>query len=312
MDLQRLRAFAVAARHRNITKAANELHITQPALSKQLKKLEESYDVKLLRRSGMGVDLTAHGHEFLNYVEPILENMRILERRFSNRSAIRSKNPLTVGGSHAVSSTLLPLVLGKFKKKYPTADIILRSNTPKALEQLLLKGLLDLVVMPLLPDSSELTSEQCMRVKIVAVAAQRYPLPSVRTMQDLEKLPLIIHSGPDRMGITENFLRTLCDRGVRPNIFMRCDSPGAIRTAVLNKLGIGIIYEDVVKDSLAQGTFKLVRIAGLPYEAQFHIVYRRDCSLSKTAHAFQTLLLEECQRHSQREKTARAGGVPTN
>jgi DNA-binding transcriptional LysR family regulator len=302
MDLQQLKAFAAAARHKNITKAASELHITQPALSKQMKKLEETYDVKLLRRSGMGVDLTGDGHEFLNYVEPILENVRTLENRFSNRSTARSKNPLTVGGSHAVASTLLPALLGTFKNKYPDVEIILKSNTPKGLEQLLLKGLLDLAVTPLLPSTSELKSEHCMRMKIVAVAAKGYRLPPVRTIQDLEKLSLIIHSGPDRTGITENFLRTLRDRGVRPNIFMRCDSPEAIKTAVLNKLGVGIIYEYVVKDGLARGIFKRVRVTDFSCEAQLHIVYRRNCPLSKMADVFRTMLLEECHLYSGQEK----------
>jgi len=306
MDLQQLKAFAAAARHRNITKAAAQLHITQPALSKQLKKLEETYDVKLLHRSGAGVDLTVDGLEFIKYVEPILEHVRILERRFSGRVTAHSTRPLRVGGTYSVSCSILPALLGKFKRIHPNIDVLLRSNNPKALEQMVLKGSLDIALTSQVPSATELISERCMRVKIIAVVATGYALPQeVRTFRDLAKLPLIIHTAPGATGMTESFLKALCDQGFKPNIFMRCDSPEAIKAAVLNKLGVGILYEDVVKDSLARAVFKRVRIADLPYEAQLYVVYHKESRLPASAEAFRNMLLKECQQEPESEKNER-------
>jgi DNA-binding transcriptional LysR family regulator len=310
MELQQLKAFVAAARDRNITKAARELHTSQPALSKQLKKLEQSYNVKLLVRSGMGVDLTQDGVEFLQYVEPILEGMEELERRFSKRPKASPPTPLRVGGGHAISAIVLPPLLGRFKKEHPQVEVVLRSNTSSTLEQMLIKGSLDLMVTTIAPNSTELIAEPCMRMKIVAVVAKGYSLPNpkVLTLRDVEKLPLIIRCGSDGRGMTQGFFRKLRDQGLKPNILLRCDSPEAIKTAVLKKLGVGILYEDVVKEGLAQKSFKRVRIADLVTESQAYVVYHKQRPFSGSAEAFLDLLRKHC-RSTQPEQTTTVNTV---
>ena len=116
MNLDYLKAFAAAARHRNITKAAIELRTSQPSLSKQLKKLEETYNVKLLQRSGMGVEPTSDGMEFLAFTETILKQLQMLERRFSSRLNQPRISRLRVGSGYALSGSILPKLLAKFEK----------------------------------------------------------------------------------------------------------------------------------------------------------------------------------------------------
>ena len=146
MNLDYLKAFASAARHRNITKAAQELRTSQPSLSKQLKKLEETYNVKLFQRSGMGVEPTSEGMEFLQSTEIILEQLQTLERRFSarlNRSTIRR---LRVGAGYALAGTILPKLLAQFERQHADVEVHLRSNTHVVLEQMLVKGTLVIAV----------------------------------------------------------------------------------------------------------------------------------------------------------------------
>ena len=306
MEFQQLKAFAVAARHRNITKAAGELHTSQPALSKQLKKLEDTYNVKLLIRSGFGVDLTRDGIEFLSYVEPILQHMDNLERRFLKRRNVNFTSPLSIGGGYTLSASVLPQLVGKFKKEHPNVEVVLRSNGSGTLEQMLLKGTLDLALTSMAPESAELITEPCMRMKIIAVVANDYTLPKhqVLTVKDLQKLPLIIRSNPDRRGMTEAFLRKLRDQGVKPKILMRCDSPEAIKTAVLKKLGVGILYQDIVKDGLAKRLFKRVRIADFPWETQSYIAYYKHRPLSASAEAFLKILRERCRSPQSQQTSA--------
>ena len=196
MNLDYLKAFASAARHRNITKAAQELRTSQPSLSKQLKKLEETYNVKLFQRSGMGVEPTSEGMEFLKSTEIILEQLQTLERRFSarlNRSTIRR---LRVGAGYALAGTILPKLLAQFERQHADVEVHLRSNTHVVLEQMLVKGTLDIAVNSASPTAAELVGEPCMRLRIIAVAAKDYPLPSARELKlrGIEQLPLIIRS----------------------------------------------------------------------------------------------------------------------
>jgi DNA-binding transcriptional LysR family regulator len=297
MNLDYLKAFASAARHRNITKAAQELRTSQPSLSKQLKKLEETYNVKLFQRSGMGVEPTSEGMEFLKSTEIILEQLQTLERRFStplNRGTIRR---LRVGSGYAVAGSILPKLLAQFERQHADVEVHLRSNTHVVLEQMLVKGTLDIAVSSTSPIAAELAGEPCMRLRIIAVAAKGYPLPSARELKlrGIEKLRLIIRNRLHPGGIAETLLRQMREQGQKPRVLMRCDSPEAIKTAVSRKLGVGILYEDSVKDGLTRGVFKRVSIPGLPAEAQIYVVYNKTRPLSASAAAFLDVLRTHCR-----------------
>src|SRR5215831_15482820 len=100
MTFLQFAAFAAVAKQLNITKAAHELHTSQPYLSKQLKILEESYRTKLFTRYSKGVELTEDGIEFLGLIKPIFEQLQLLEARFPKRSQIEAAVPLNVGATH--------------------------------------------------------------------------------------------------------------------------------------------------------------------------------------------------------------------
>lgn len=296
MNLDYLRAIVAAARHRSITKAAHELRTSQPSLSRQLRKLEETYNVKLLVRSGIGVELTQEGRDFLTHAEAILEHIQMIEKRFSKPERLRHPPPLRVGGGYAISASTLPMLLGAFKKQHPQVEVILRSNSTNTLEQMIMKGTLDLILTTLAPNKSDLVSEPYMRMKVVSVVGKGFlPNQKALTLKDIAKIPLIVLSSPDGRGMTETFFQKLRDQGFRPKILMRCDSPEAIKTAVKKKLGIGILYEDIVKDDLARGDFRRIRIADFPSEAQSYVVYEKHRPLSASAERFLEILRKHCR-----------------
>jgi DNA-binding transcriptional LysR family regulator len=295
--MRQFTAFATVASHLNITKAAQELRMSQPSLSKLLKGLEENYKITLFTRTGKGIELTDDGVEFLKYVEPILEHVQILEERFSTKQERKKATPLRVGGTYALSSSILSSLLAIFKKRFPDVEIVLRSNTAGILEQMILKGQLDIVLTSILPRSSELTTEFCVPLRLVAFAAKSYPIAKERklSLADLEKIPLIIRDDGNRHGTTEISLLKLRSLGYRPNIVMRCESPEAIKTAVSKKLGVGILYYDTVKDAFAQELFKQIHVSGLSLEGKTYIMWHKRRSLSSSGEAFLKLLREWCE-----------------
>lgn len=292
MNMDYLKAFAAAARHRNITKAALELRTSQPSLSKQLKKLEQTYNVKLLQRSGMGVEPTSDGMEFLTFTESILKQLQMLERRFSKPLNRGRMSRLRVGSGYALSGSILPKLLAEFEKQHAQVEVDLISNTPNVLEQMLVKGTLDIAVNSVSPSAAELIGEPFMRLKVIAIAAKAYRLPSAREMSlgARKKLPLIMRKGLNPGGITETLLKQMREQGAKPRILMRCDSPEAIKTAVSKKLGVGILYEHLVKDGLTRGVFKRFPIPGLPAESLTYVVYNKSRPLSASAAAFLNVL----------------------
>jgi DNA-binding transcriptional LysR family regulator len=103
--------------------------------------------------------------------------------------------------------------------------------------------------------------------------------------------------------MTKSLLLKLRSLGHRPNIVMRCESPEAIKTAVSKKLGVGILFQDVLRDTNARGLFKRLRISGLPMEGKAYIVFHKQRPLSPCVEAFLKLLREWCEAKRAKTKT---------
>jgi DNA-binding transcriptional LysR family regulator len=304
MTFLQFEAFDAVARHMNITKAAQQLHTSQPSLSRHLKALERNYKVRLFTRNGKGIELTKEGAEFLTYIEPILAQLNKIERRFLKQQ--ERKATLIVGATYALSVTFLPSLIALFKRYQPNVDVVLRSNTSSSLEQLLLRGEIELALTSAAPRRAEILAQPCVPLQLIAFAAKGYPLPKRNqlSLADLEKIPLIIRDDGNRRGTTETLLLKLQDLGYRPNIFIRCESPDAIKTAVNKKLGVGILIEDLLRQDLARGLFKTVHIQGICMEANTYVFYHKQRSLSPCAEIFLKLLRQWCEEKEMKRKTA--------
>jgi LysR family transcriptional regulator, transcriptional activator of the cysJI operon len=304
MTFRQFTALATVAKHMNITKAAQALRISQPSLSKHLKLLEETYNLRLFSRNGNGIRLTDDGLEFLTHIDPILAQLKNLEDRYLRNSRKNRVVPLRVGGTYVVASGILPSLLAGLKKSYPNVDVVLRSDKTSVLEQMMLKGELEIAVSSLLPRSSELTAEAYVGLKVVAFAAKTYPIPRKQlNLADLEKIPLIVRANGNQRGPTAVLLQRLAAEGYRPNIVMRCDSPEGIKAAVNNKLGVGILYHEVLKDEIARGVFKEVHVSGLQTQRETYIFYLKERPLSPSAEIFLKLLRQSRDRQVKSETT---------
>jgi DNA-binding transcriptional LysR family regulator len=295
MTFRQFEVFAAVARHMNITRAAQQLHTSQPSLSRHLKALESNYKVRLFTRNGKGMELTREGAEFLTYIEPILAQLNKIEQRFIKQQ--QRKSTLIVGATYALSVTFLPSLIALFKRYQPNVDVVLRSNTSSNLEQQLHKGEIELALTSAAPRRAEILAQSCVPLKLIAFAARGYRLPKRNqlSLADLEKIPLIIRDDGNRRGTTETLLLKLQDLGYRPNIFIRCESPDAIKTAVNKKLGVGILLEDLLRQDLARGLFKTLTIPGLCMEANTYVIYHKQRSLSSCGEGFLKLLQQWCE-----------------
>ncbi|HXV80033.1 MAG TPA: LysR family transcriptional regulator, partial [Candidatus Binatia bacterium] len=177
MTFRQFAAFAAVARHLNVTKAANILHISQPSLSKHLKALEENFRVHLFTRHAKGIKLTNDGHEFFRDIEPILNQLEKINQRYFDGSAQKQSAPLKVGGTYGPASRILPSLLAVFKKTHPKVDVVLRANSGRIIHQRILDGDLEIAVCSRAPSpSSMLYSEPCIPMRLVAFAAKNDPI----------------------------------------------------------------------------------------------------------------------------------------
>jgi LysR family transcriptional regulator, transcriptional activator of the cysJI operon len=292
MTFTQFTAFAAVAKHLNVTKAANMLHVSQPSLSKHLKALEENFSLRLFTRHAKGITLTGDGYEFLRDIEPILTQLEKINHRYLNGSAKKPSGSLRVGGTYGPASRILPSLLTVFKKTHPEVDVTLRANSNRVIHNLILNGTLELGVCSRAPRFPELCSEPYVSLKMVAFAAPNDALAKRKelSLSDLKDIPLIIRTDRGNQSTSYLTLSALRRQGYELNIAMRCESAEAIKRAVSQRLGIGFLYYDAVRDSIEQGSFKRVNIRGLQMESQTHIIYHNQRPLSPHAEEFLKLL----------------------
>jgi DNA-binding transcriptional LysR family regulator len=225
MTLHQLRIFESVARHLSVTRASQELHMSQPAVSQQLRLLEQQYGAKFVVRIGQGVELTERGQAFLDAVKPIIAQVAEVESTFEPNSKEKKRNFLTVGGSRNHSVTVLPEILRSFKQNHPWVQFALESNDSHAMEQHVLNGEVQIALINHASHLEQIAYEPYKEMEIVAFALAKSPLIGKKiSLEELFQIPLVVR----RRSTT---LRELSRQGYRPNIAVECDVSEAVKAA---------------------------------------------------------------------------------
>ena len=292
MTLHQFTIFAAIAKHGSLTRASQELHITQSCVSQQMRLLQEEYGAKLYNRAARGIELTLAGRHFLAAILPILEQVKRLKTS-PIKPVVPDADLLVVGATYSSSTILVPSLLSRFKKLHPGMQIDFRSNNGVEIERLLLKEKIEIAVTTRFSSSPRIMAEPFRRERLALVVSRRHPLARVRevALQDIERTPLLVRASGGRDGTIVKRLKSLVEQqGIKITIGMRFESPTAMMEAIQRNMGIGLLYEDVVRDNLQRHEFKEIKIRGLKLEGQSYIVYLKERHLSKAANDFLKLL----------------------
>lgn len=292
MTLGHLMVFAAVAKHRNVTRASWELHVSQPAVSKQLKLLEKNYNTKFFKRGSRGIELTEAGRMFLRDVKALLKRYERLREKFTAAPYTGEVETLTVGGSYSPSVHLLPSLLARFKRTHPRVQFHLRTGNRLAIERLVLKSEVDIAVINNQPANRAFVVEPYRPEPLVAFVPLNHPLARNQelTLQEFERVPLIIIKVWRGVATTNQLLREMKKKGSNPNIVMRCDSPEGVKEAVSRKMGVGFLFKQAIEPEVRKGEFKILKLPVKNFEGQSFIVYRKDRPLSANAQDFLDLL----------------------
>ncbi len=292
MTLHQLRIFAAVAKHLNVTRASEELYITQPSVSYQLKLLETECRAKLYNKLSRGIELTERGQLFLRDVEPILLRVERVKEQFRRDVVDGKARSLTIGGSHGPSASFLPMVSALFNETHPQVQLTLRTDSSRAIEQLVLSSEVDIALVVNPSHSAQHGVERCRQEELVVFASIKHPLAKRRelTLAELAQAPLIIMRGKAAEEKAGEILRQLERQGFKPNIAMQCESPEALKATVKTGMGLGILYRDIVEPYVKTGELKIIKVPELKMKVDTFIIYRKEDSLSPDTQDFLTLL----------------------
>ena len=299
MTLHQLKIFSSIAKFLNVTKASAELHISQPSVSQQVKLLQEEYGAKLYTKNGRGIKLTDEGRLFLKEIDPILRQVDLLKNKFG---VGQKQGSLTIGGSHSPSASFLPLLASVFKETYPDIRLTFRTHNSDVLERMVLDTEVEIAVVTNSTASPYLVYEPCRQEELIFFASVEHPLAKRRNLSiaELANAPLVVFK-KGRM-VFERILTQIESHGLTWNVAMYCESSEALKATVKARMGLGIIYRDLVQPELNRREFKVIQVPGLAMRSESYIIYHKERPLSVNAKAFLAML---CQ---QREITRQANG----
>jgi DNA-binding transcriptional LysR family regulator len=287
MTLYQLRIFEAVARYLNISKASKELHMSQPAISHQLKNLEGECDQKFLYRVGHGVELTRNGRTFLDRTKFVLAQFENIEQMYNIRGPVKRDAILRIGGSHSVSAAILPDSLVKFKKRHPAVRVVVETADSRSLEQRILDAELEIALITNPSYKSLIAYEGYEDLKVTAFADRKSALAGkTMTLKELARTPLVLRTGSI---IFDELVRL----GYRPNLVAECELSQAVIGAVRRGMGVGILHSDSVEQDIAARMLKRINVPELEeLRVRSFVIYGARKTLGPIAQDFVQVLRE--------------------
>ena len=257
MEIRQLRAFVAIADSGTFTAAAQQVHVTQAAISMQIRQLETELGAKLFVRAPRRVVLTEAGEQLLQRARHILRDHDAAVDEVAELAGTQ-RGRLRIGSASAVVTTdVLPKLLQEIRRQHTGANISLVSGTSDALVHQLLNGELDLAFVSLPVEARGIHTERLSQDQLVAIASPRHRLAKQRTVSAYtlagEKLILGERGGNTRRLIDQFFAQA----GVSPHVSMELSRQAAIRRMVEEDMGVGVVPLQSVSEAVANG--RLVR-----------------------------------------------------
>lgn len=287
METQLLRAFLTVESEKSVSKAAERLHLTQPAVSKQIQALETTLGIALFDRIGRRLTLTEAGRIFAPRARAILQQIEESRRELRNLHS-QVTGPLALATSHHIGLHRLPPILRHYAESHPQVDLQIEFLDSEAAYELVLQGRLELAVITLAPTiDSRLEAHLLWHDRLRFVAAPDHPL-ALGSALTLQQLALHRATLPDLSTYTGQIVEQLfAAQGIKLNRGMATNYLETIKMMVSIGLGWSLLPQTMIDANLIS-----LEVAVAPIERPLGVIVHRARSLSNAARAFVDLLID--------------------
>ena len=289
--LHQLKVFEEVARSGSFTKAAEEMFLSQPTVSQQIKQLTKAVGIPLFEQIGKRIYLTDAGKEVLSVCKDISEKMSQLEMTLADLKGLKQGNLRL-----AVITTakyFVPRLLGQFRHRYPGIKIALQVTNRKQVLDRLSENVDDLYILGQPPEGLDINLRPILENALVAIAPSDHPLAGEKNipLQRLAQEPFIIREAGSgtRMAVEQFF----AENRVEMNVEMEIGSNEAIKHAIVGGLGVSVLSRHVLALEGTKGPLTILDVEGFPIQRHWYIVYPATKQLSVVASTFLEYLLNE-------------------
>jgi DNA-binding transcriptional LysR family regulator len=284
MDLDQLHTFLEIVRLKSFSKAAQTCFRTQPAVSAQVRQLEQEMNAPLFERLGTKIALTPAGHIFGEYAEQILELRRRAQNAINELERV-PRGELVIAANEATCIYVLPRVFFEFKKRFPNVQMLVDRSYGSRVVEAVVDNQADFGITQLPVQEKRLQVAKIHSDEIKALFPPHHPLAARECIlpADLAGIPLLL----PKTGMTRSRLNGWLEpveEGI--HISMELDSTEMIKRFVMAELGVGFVAGAHCREELATGRLAARPLGPEPMVRQIGLIYRKDKALSKAALGF--------------------------
>jgi DNA-binding transcriptional LysR family regulator len=290
MLFDRIELFVNVAKHQNLGITAREMHVSASSVCQRLKSLEGEFGAKLYKKNKHGIELTEAGKTFLGTASDVLNQLETLRNMLHPQHSEVAHRTLTVGGTHNPSAKYLPSAIAAFKKTHANVEVRFLTSDGPNIEKSVRQAEVDIAILHDPSQSADFFMEHCSVDHLSFFAHPTHLLAKKKKLEldDLAHTPLIVRDGMDA---TDKMLKEIKSRGLTVNVALRCASPDAVKAAVRRKMGVGILFYNLIEEDIKREDFKTLKFPGLPkLVGNSYIVYSKNKPLSSAGNDFLTLL----------------------
>lgn len=290
MDLRQLRVFVEVAQHQSFTRAAESLHIAQPAVSISIRKLEEELELVLLNRQEKKVTLTAEGKNLLAHARQILDNCQAAEEEMAELKGL-SRGEVRVGIPPMMSAYFFPRIIMKFRERYPALKVVVSGEGAASIQNLIAKGDIDMGVIAGHKIAEGVEHQHFLKEEIVACVPKDHPF--VRqgkvAVPEFLKEPLILYTpGYYMRELMDDLFRT---NAVEPDVVFETNLFSLVRSMIHERMGVSTFLRMVVSDDP-----DLIPVSfDPPLYLDLDIAWKANRYLSQANRAFIDFLIESTE-----------------
>lgn len=287
----RLQLFTTVAEEKSFSKAADKLHISQPAVSMQIKTLEEKYGIPLFERSHRSVKLTKAGQILYHHAKKIIYNYAKINQLIEDMYH-SAKGTLSIGSGYTFGEYILPHALATFKQKYPQIIPKVTIKNSRRIFKQVVKNEIDLGIIESKLTHPSVHIESFYTDEMVLIVPPQHPLsvqPSVET-EDLDEMVWILR---ETGSSTREFISDVFDRhDIKPKEIIEFGSSQTIKGAVESGLGISLISKKTILNELELNRLVAMTIKDEPLVRKFYYVMNKSQLPTKATHLFIDFLNE--------------------
>lgn len=289
--LRQLDTFLEVARDLSISQAAEKMHVTQPAVSMQMRQLEDAVGVPLYEQMGRKIRLTEAGEDFQQYAIAAIAQLKQMEDAMAQRRGLK-KGRVEL----AIVSTakyFVPMLLVKFRKRFPDIDVALHIHNRENIVKLLNRNEIDLIVMGRAPDNLDCAATAFATNPMGVISAPEHPLSRRRSapLTILNDQEFVVRESGS--GTRQAMERLFAEHQIQAKIVMEMPSNETIKQAVMAGMGLSFLSLRTIRHELASGHLVRLDIEGLPLIKHWYVTHLNSKRLSPATEALKNFLIEE-------------------